>query len=110
MSDRLISSQNLPILENGDRVSRDEFERRYHRMPYQNIRLLLNSCVTLNYRAGESYRKADGAVEPPAVRSISFCDRASQFLKRVISVSAWTLKETLSNIEKSVVSYRLHHS
>jgi hypothetical protein len=33
MSARLISSQNLPILENGDRVTRDEFERRYHRMP-----------------------------------------------------------------------------
>ncbi|NBD18204.1 MAG: Uma2 family endonuclease [Cyanobacteria bacterium] len=25
--------QNLPILENGDRVTREEFERRYHRMP-----------------------------------------------------------------------------
>jgi hypothetical protein len=33
MSARLISSQNLPILENGDRVTREEFERRYHRMP-----------------------------------------------------------------------------
>jgi len=32
MSARLISSQNLPILENGDRVTREEFERRYHRM------------------------------------------------------------------------------
>lgn len=33
MSARLISSQNFPILENGDRVTREEFERRYHRMP-----------------------------------------------------------------------------
>jgi hypothetical protein len=33
MSARLISSQKLPILENGDRVTREEFERRYHRMP-----------------------------------------------------------------------------
>ena len=32
MSARLISSQNLPILENGDRVTRYEFERRYHQM------------------------------------------------------------------------------
>ncbi|MFW6296698.1 MAG: Uma2 family endonuclease [Halothece sp.] len=29
----LTTSQKLPILENGDRVTRDEFERRYHRMP-----------------------------------------------------------------------------
>ncbi|AFZ44896.1 protein of unknown function DUF820 [Halothece sp. PCC 7418] len=27
-----ITSQKLPILENGDRVTRDEFERRYHQM------------------------------------------------------------------------------
>jgi hypothetical protein len=33
MSARLISSQNLPILENGDRVTPEEFEQRYHRMP-----------------------------------------------------------------------------
>jgi len=33
MSARLISSQKLPILENGDRVTREEFERRYHQMP-----------------------------------------------------------------------------
>jgi Uma2 family endonuclease len=33
MSARLISSQNLPILENGDRVTREEFERYYHQMP-----------------------------------------------------------------------------
>ena len=32
MSITSITSQNLPILENGDRVTRDEFERRYHRM------------------------------------------------------------------------------
>jgi len=36
--DRVMSStpttpQNLRILENGDRVTREEFERRYHRMP-----------------------------------------------------------------------------
>ena len=27
------TSQKTPILENGDRVTRDEFERRYHQMP-----------------------------------------------------------------------------
>jgi len=32
MSITSITPQNLPILENGDRVTRDEFERRYHRM------------------------------------------------------------------------------
>jgi hypothetical protein len=26
-------SQNLPILENGDRVTSEEFERYYHQMP-----------------------------------------------------------------------------
>lgn len=28
-----VSHSTIPILENGDRVTRDEFERRYHRMP-----------------------------------------------------------------------------
>ena len=33
MSFTSITSHKLPILENGDRVTRDEFERRYHQMP-----------------------------------------------------------------------------
>jgi len=33
MSSLPISSEKLPILENGDRVTRDEFEQRYHQMP-----------------------------------------------------------------------------
>jgi Uma2 family endonuclease len=33
MSSPSTPSQKLPILENGDRVTREEFERRYHRMP-----------------------------------------------------------------------------
>ena len=34
MSSIPASSQKLQQLENGDRVTRDEFERRYHRMPH----------------------------------------------------------------------------
>jgi Uma2 family endonuclease len=33
MSSIPTGSEKLPILENGDRVTRDEFERRYHQMP-----------------------------------------------------------------------------
>ena len=32
MTSRAMTSQQLPRLENGDRVTRDEFERRYHHM------------------------------------------------------------------------------
>ncbi|MFW6296285.1 MAG: hypothetical protein ACOC04_03740 [Halothece sp.] len=39
----LTTSQKLPTLENGDRVTRDEFEWRYHQ---QQVLSVLNSGVS----------------------------------------------------------------
>ena len=45
MSARLISSQQLPILENGDRVTRAEFERRYQQMRHVKKAELVEGTV-----------------------------------------------------------------
>lgn len=47
MTSRKIFSQAKPILENGDRVSRAEFERRYHLIPHLKKAELIEGVVYL---------------------------------------------------------------